>query len=590
MDGFGGFSPEFLSTLGKVELARLYWQTEGGLNPTQGEVAAFAEKYGMTVRTAYLGLKEAREQGGMDLLIENEKGEVPTFEEFCATEAYPEYVGLSRWQKEFNDIVDSNKIVGLLAPRGHGKSIYLAWKFEYMLLYDEYDILYLGWTDRRKEVAQYVFNFFFMRNMVVNSKRGSEFNFQLLNGAKFNTYHITDRKILGFHGSGASSRRDDDVGRKLFLCIDDPIDDSFRDELHKERNLERRFMSTIYNIQPDKWLIVGTRKFEGDFFDYLKHKVFKDKMVWYVRGTHLKEGDPGFNEDPVNNPNNLLCPELFTEPGMPNYEEDVKNGKKDLAEIKLHVDPYWYFSEYEQDPHPITGQIFDKVFYDKKVYSPREFDIIVFSIDRATSMSKRADKTGFVIIGRIPNDVPHFIVFEDLTQKIEFTPLLELIETKFRFYKEQFPFSSIVVVIEKQGGGADIIQYARNNYELEFGAHIEDVYNNRKKKDRIMDYLGSKMKRYQIRFPPEAASWEVVEEILTFPNCRYFDAIDALATGIHWFDLHPNSQYLINITERISRVIRRERAKFHVRGYVHPWNDPKSPYYVPKYFRKEIRE
>ncbi len=259
----------------------------------------------------------------------------PGFIKFARWLAYPHYKGLYEWQKECYLHLKEAKYKLIIVSRDHGKSVYLMDDSEYDMAYNNFDVLYLGWTDRRKEVALNICTFFEMHDMIQDKK--SEYHFTLKNGGKFDCYLITSKDTLGMHSFGKQERFDNlspeelkefkelygsedqmedgifteeilkeyienrNQNRKLKIVIDDPIDDSFMKELFKEEDLERRFMSTIFNINPDQWIFTGTRKFTGDFFDFIR-KTFNTKLVEFKRGPYLKEGETRYNSDLINNP------------------------------------------------------------------------------------------------------------------------------------------------------------------------------------------------------------------------------------------------------------------------------------------------
>ena len=308
--------------------------------------------------------------------------EDPGYEMFCRWFGEPGYAGLYEWQKEHHDLTWLSEYEMTLVPRDEGKTVLYVWKYEWAMQYKEMDILLLGWTDRRKEAAVYVYKFFYENGLIEKDKRTSPFHFRIKNGGKFDCYLITSKETLGMHSEGEQNRFKDitddeweefkglfndfdenetvtekelkayldtykDSKRKLWIAVDDPIDMSFLKERHKEESLELHFDSSLYPIHPAKWSFTGTHKFEGDFFDFLLHK-FEDEIALYKRSTMRDDGTP-------------LCPEKFTHPDLPTYNDDLKEGKRCLATIRKHVGPYVWFAEYEQDPHPITGNIWDHV-------------------------------------------------------------------------------------------------------------------------------------------------------------------------------------------------------------------------------------
>jgi len=486
----------------------------------------------------------------------------PGFEKFCRWLAIPQYAGLFKWQKEHHDLTWHSEYEMTLVPRDHGKSIGYIWKYQWAMHYHEYDVLLLGWTDRRKEAALYVYSFFYQNDLIDTDKRTSPFHFRTKTGAKFDCYLITSKETLGMHSEGAQNRFDgvtnkqlkefkdlfrDDSGdlvlseeeldsyiksrksskRKLWISIDDPIDINFMKERHKEDTLELHFNSSLYPIHPAKWSFTGTHKFEGDFFDFIEEK-FGEEIIKYKRGTRLGDGS-------------LLCPERFTHPDLSTYKSDLKKGKRDLNKIRKHVGEYSWFAEYEQDPHPITGDVWDSVKTIHTLDSPlhRKYDICWITIDRATTRNKRSSFTG-CLIGLRHMDTGHKVITHDWTDKIALENLLIKINNFVIDFKKKHEHIRIILVIEKQGGGDDFIEMARNRREFLFeGKRISNkisvlteiipLHNIGEKKQRIYDRLYLPIKNKLISMLSTLQYSEIWNEILKFPYYGKLDAIDALA-------------------------------------------------------------
>ena len=492
----------------------------------------------------------------------------PSFEQFMRWYSYPAYKGAHAWQLECHQATYGARYSMINVPREHGKSILMAGEVEFAITFDDYDVLYLGWTDRRKEVAEFIYAYFEMNDMVAVDKRTSMNHFRTTNGGKFDSYLITAKDTLGMHSIGKLERfqnlsvaernelgdlyegdeefnlevldeylKTKSTTRKLWIIIDDPIDETFMDERHKEKTLENRFDSTIYSINPDKFTFTGTRKFEGDFFDFIEAK-FSKKLVVYRRGTGLSRmehaPDPVTNEDKATIVvGTLLCPERYTDPYQPTYKADLRAGKKDLQAIREDIGEYWFCAEWDQDPHPITGDVFETIAYFEAMPSPHDIDLVCMSIDRAETVSATSDYTGFVLIAR-DFKRNRYLVFDDRTDHWRFDDLLDEINRIYRQFKEStYPFSRIIVVIEKQGGGYSMIQRVEDNPQYAFRDAMIAVAQpgNKAKLPRITDYLRVPVSKGYVEFLSALRKSELLKEVGTFPHGAKVDAIDALATG-----------------------------------------------------------
>lgn len=526
--------------------------------------------------------------------------------------SYPRYKGFYKWQKESHDILWPSVYGMELVHRDAGKSIKYSVEYQWAMLYKDFDVLLLGWTARRKEIAAFVFAFFKQYDLIDMDKRTSPFHFRLKNGGKFDCYLITGKEVLGMHSLGKQERfmdlskeeraelkailemgkedenkvlTDEELDkfilarqespRKLWISIDDPIDISFMRERYREDDLENRFDSTLYSINPDKWSFTGTHKFEGDIFDFWRNK-FKEKLVIYKRG-------------PINDDGSLLCPEKFTYPGLSTYQEDLKKGKKNLDEIRQHIGEYAWHSDWCQDPHPITGEVWDKIeevwFLDSPMH--KHYNLLWITVDRATTTKITSDYTGCVI-GLRELGTGHRIIIDDFTGVTTFIDLLILINDYVTEWRAKYEHMIIQLIVERQGGGDDFIAMAKSLKEFikvidgkevripnripEICA-IELVWNSAKdgdKESRIKERLYAPIKNGFLKILRRLRGSEIYNNIMSFPNNPYMDAIDGLANVEHVMLSNPvpSSDYL----ERMNELYRK-----HMKAPdLLPWKDAKK--------------
>jgi hypothetical protein len=521
-----------------------------------------------------------------------------TFPTFCKTLSYPPYYGLYRWQEECYQVVWNNKISIVVVPRDHGKSVLWGNLSQHAMQWEDYDVLYLGWTDRRKEVAENIYNFFQLWDELDSStKTSSPYHFKIKNGGRFDTYLVTSKETLGKHSVGELDRFDKltdedtkELGkaftaaikkkymagrskqRKLLIFIDDPIDETFRKERHKEHKVETKYNSTIANINAEKVINSGTRKFQEDFFYFLDLK-YGNKIAKYLRRTHLctpnvedldifkmidfnrvDPNDPMYHEfmeivmskaidHPCYNPklevaepgfvaqgsleDNLLCPERWT-------HEALQEKREEIGE-------YWWHAEYEGNPHPITGAVWDKIHYVPHWDDWTYYDHSFVSVDRATTTNVGSSWTGITVFVRDGRDGSK-IVLKDLTGQYDFEETLQIVETQIAWLKDVFAHAHPHVVVEKQGGGDDFIASAESR-GFKFARYIIPFHQNRDKLERIKDYLRLPIKRGNkangVRFLDSQRNTELIHEILEFPYPVRLDGIDSLATGVKVSESYP---------------------------------------------------
>jgi len=492
------------------------------------------------------------------------------FGHFSKYHSYPMYGGLYRWQLAWYKKYWKYKISLMNVARDHGKSILLDDVCQYYMSIG-WDVLYLGWTARRKQVAIFIETFFRQRGELIIDKTSSSFHFRSTLGTSFDTFSVKSKEVLGMHEMGMQDRkiipeneylqdfvRDSD--NKLLLIIDDPIDGTFREERHKGNKLEDFYDSTIMPINPNKTIIVGTKKYEEDFFYYIEKK-YGSKLGVFKSGPFLKKTDERYGKEP-DNPCNLLCPERWIWDEDPQYthylslQKQIDAGvpisnfsdadqklarKRDLWQAKEDMDPYWWGAEYEQNPHPITGEVWDSVKYQNNFKGTAAYDLCIIAIDRATTQKKASDFTGITVSfrERIPAGIKgealkkykqRFLVTNDFTRKIRQTDLADFIEDYYNDFRAEHGYSiKLIIPVEKQGGGDDFCDLVEDA-GYSFAGSLIRVSATRNKLVRIEDHLGTPIKKGWVKFIRVLEHSELVKhEILTYPYMNKIDALDSLA-------------------------------------------------------------
>ena len=136
-----------------------------------------------------------------------------------------------------------------------------------------------------------------------------------------------------------------------------------------------------------------------------------------------------------------------------------------------------------------------------------------------------------------------YIVFHDISGKFRFDGILDRIETNFRDIRDNFSGVNIFIAIEKNGGGQILIDAAINrNYD--FAPYILPVQHTRAKEERIMT-LEVPIKNHTIKFMEDLKGSELIFEILTFPKCKKFDALDALSMAFTELEKMRKRKFMI---------------------------------------------
>lgn len=415
--------------------------------------------------------------------------------------AFPPFGSLYKWQYDLYMHFKEAFMSLVIVPRDHGKSILLVFYVEYMLRVENWDVLLLGWTDRVKQMALFIYTYFVKADFITDEAviKNTANHFILKNGARFDCYGLKEKAILGMHPDIYEAKAG------LLLIIDDPMDESFEMYRAKERDLENRWASTIANINPNKIIICGTRKFEGDFLEYIA-KSYKDTIKVFFRTPYNEDGS-------------LLCPERWT--------------LEALAKKRAEIGEYRFSGEYLGDPQPLTGGVWveEDIHFVSKLKKYSEYESSIISVDPAWTTDPDSANTSIIVMfkGKESEGMRKYVVFHDQSGKFTFDNILGRIESTFNDITETYHGIKTVVAIEKNGGGKILIDIAQSrNYK--FAPHILEVQHSRAKEERIMA-LEVPIKNGSIQFMEDLRESELIYEILTFPKCKLFDAVDALSMG-----------------------------------------------------------
>jgi phage terminase large subunit-like protein len=502
-----------------------------------------------------------------------------TFPQFAKTMSFPPYYGLYAWQIDCYEQIWPHDVSVTCVPRDHGKSVLFCALEQWAMLFKNYDVLHLGWTARRKEVAENVYNFHEHWDLVESTPSTSQYHFRTTYGGRFDCFLITSKETLGLHAKGAQTRGSDltdedlepfteetaarlrayykavSTTRRLLVVVDDPIDDTFLKLRHKEQALERRFTSTILNVGPDKWIFVGTRKFAGDFFTFLD-SVFQDKMFKYIRTPYVTDpADPLYALDPADH---LLCPERWT--------------VEKLAQKRKQNGEYWWSAEFMQDPHPVTNEVFPAPQFIHASEDFTRYDYVGLAIDRATTTNATSDDTGVIKWARRAGD-GEVHVLDDLTAQHSFEALQELVSAQYRALRQYYPRSTVLIIVEKQGGGDDFYSSARARGE-HWTSHAVLVHSTRGKTERVTDWLEGPLTSGTLKILHAARHSPLVQQINQWPHPQHDDAIDACATLLHVLEDYPVRKLEKIQALRQTLQNRRYQAAFDAQGLPRGVADP----------------
>lgn len=419
------------------------------------------------------------------------------------------YLGILDYELEaFKDIQRYNNNLKKW-PRKHGKTYVDTWNKEWEMKYLAENWMHFSVTRIRKKVGNWIYrwakNNKLLRKAERNELQNSYTRFELKNGAEMQIHDYMQEEFLGEHGFNISM--DDIVKRKW---------------KNKPSELQKAIDNWKFNINyvdRKKLVIWGTRKFPGDLLEYLGSKI--DNLHIEKKSPFLPCPHGNLNEYGTFDPCDICRDLCLLAPELHSYDELMKKREEDLES--------WYAEEM-QDPRPLIGKFKKYIAYADFRKHWTEYDLATIDVDAAETSKKTSSLTGIVVKIRETGTL-NYLVINDLSDHYEFDEKLEIIDKTYKALRVDFPKSFVKIIIEKQGGGNDLISSAKSR-GYKFASQIIEVQNTRDKKDRIKDYLGGPLRTGQIKFLRVLRNSELIKEIETFPNCVKLDAIDALATGI----------------------------------------------------------
>ena len=194
---------------------------------------------------------------------------------------------------------------------------------------------------------------------------------------------------------------------------------------------------------------------------------------------------------------------------------------------------YWE-SLYMQNPTPEEGGIIKKRWLQKWEYSePPSCDFIIQTYDTAFSTRTTADFSVIQTWGIF--DMPeedyegreywgsNLILLGNTRGKFEYPDLRKISQELYNEYKPD------VCIIEKKASGQSLIQDLRRS-----GLPVMEYNPDKDKVSRV--YAASPMLESGRGWLPDGKRWsdELIEELITFPNGRNDDQVDALVMAVHY--------------------------------------------------------
>lgn len=177
-----------------------------------------------------------------------------------------EYMGITEYQAEAIITFRDNANILNIWSRGFGKTWKSDWICEFTIKYEAEKFLYFSLTEVAYQVADYVYLWADRQGAIIDSetqkvtgklsgRKSSYQKFGLINGSRFEIHDINSSSTLGFHGWN--------------IVFDDVISELHKDLPHIQKRLENKWNSQYSKIRRKRFIMDNTRKFAGDFFDFM---------------------------------------------------------------------------------------------------------------------------------------------------------------------------------------------------------------------------------------------------------------------------------------------------------------------------------
>lgn len=487
------------------------------------------------------------------------------------------YMGIADYQLNFILEYRDNHNILMIWARGHGKTWEFTWIIEMCMKYEAERFLYFSLTDVAYTVADWIYIWAQNQQFVVDAettrankkisgRKSTYQKFTLINGARYEVHGIRTSSTLGYHG--------------WVIMMDDIIDEQHKRLPHLQRALQMKWDHQYSKIRRKKLVMCNTRKFAGDYFDFIIDQ-FEKKLVLYEAKKGVKTNKYTLyisHKTPYKN--------LGYSGGIPGYRKFTKalernkiayDDQKVLAPW-FHPDDFKamkaenlksFFAEMIGNPRPLEGGNWQKE--DLKFipgFEPFDYEAVGIIVDPAWTISETAAQSGITMVGlklQMRENRRQYTVFKSFGKKLkvkkwkdkktgkEHDGLLDFVERQFQWMYVYFPHVRYkFVIFELASGGQVMVDIATAEGEIyEFAAYIPEEYEGYPKTDkldRIDSELFDVIKNQDVDFVDTLEEGGLIFQILTFPDCDYYDQVDALALAISYLRKMKTTD--INIGEK----------------------------------------
>lgn len=199
-----------------------------------------------------------------------------------------EYMGIQQYQAEAIITYRDNHNILNIWSRGFGKTWKSAWIIQLDMKYECDKFLYLSLTDVAFIVANWIYLWAQNNDAIIidsvekvkskkklTGRKDSYKKFSLVNGARLEIHGVRTTSTLGYHG--------------WIIIKDDVIDREHKRLPQLQKSLETRWNSQYSKIRRKKLVMDNTRKFEGDYFDFLIEQFEKKGKAFKKRKGYLPD-------------------------------------------------------------------------------------------------------------------------------------------------------------------------------------------------------------------------------------------------------------------------------------------------------------
>jgi predicted phage terminase large subunit-like protein len=227
----------------------------------------------------------------------------------------------------------------------------------------------------------------------------------------------------------------------------------------------------------------------------------------------------------------IVADEEFYHRPVEELLQPERDSMEALEEIRREVGSRVFAAQYQQTPTPPDGNMIKAAWLQRYQIAPdrKNYRQVILSCDPAGKTGVRNDYTAITIVGIINKELHLLQVIRGHWTVLQMRDQIAVLAEQWK---------PDLVLIEDTSSGMGLIQLLKEQSWL-------NVYGRRPKDDKE-----TRMSRHQGRFEagrillPVEAPWlaDFESELLSFPNGRYDDQVDAFMLFLDWFS--QNEQYL----------------------------------------------